>query len=184
MGHSARFNNKTDFVSNGVCRQYLQIAAAACFAAALGTIGAYADTTAPKAAIAGFSYEDTSGEVHDQSAAHAGYVERFRDLLTDRLGASYRIVPLECAQSCPPVGADAQKVFGFARQSGADYLVSGGFHKESTLVQWAKVTLFDVRTGQPVYDRLYTFRGDNEEAWRRAGEFIAREFINFKKSQQ
>ena len=51
----------------------------------------------------------------------------------------------------------------------------GGIHKMSTLVQWAKAELIDLRSGQIVLDKLFTFRGDTDQAWRRAEKFIANE---------
>ena len=38
----------------------------------------------------------------------------------------------------------------------------------STLVQWEKVSAIDVGTRRILFEKLYTFRGDNDEAWRRA----------------
>ena len=33
----------------------------------------------------------------------------------------------------------------------------------------------DVESGRAVLDKLYTFRGDTDEAWERAEAFVARE---------
>ncbi len=142
-----------------------------------------AGTAAPTAAVAGFAYRDTSGEERDQTAAHAAFLKGFAENLRGRLGATFRIVPVECAESCPSVEADAGALLGYARRAGTDYLVTGGFHKMSTLVQWAKITVSDVRTGKPVYDRLFTFRGDNENAWKRAADFIARQLAGLENMQ-
>ena len=46
-----------------------------------------------------------------------------------------------------------------ANATGADFLMVGGIHKMSTLVQWAKAEVIDLRTGQIVLDKLFTFRG-------------------------
>ncbi|HET6374439.1 MAG TPA: DUF2380 domain-containing protein, partial [Methylocella sp.] len=59
-----------------------------------------------------------------------------------------------------------------ARRAGARLLVFGGIHKMSTLIQWAKLQAVDLQTDKPVLDRLLTFRGDTDEAWRRAGDFM------------
>ena len=45
----------------------------------------------------------------------------------------------------------------------------------STLVQWVKAELIDLRSGQIALDKLFTFRGDTDQAWKRAEEFIANE---------
>jgi hypothetical protein len=44
----------------------------------------------------------------------------------------------------------------------------------STLVQWARVDVLDLKTDKSVLHRLYTFRGDTEDAWRHAALFVAR----------
>ena len=62
-----------------------------------------------------------------------------------------------------------------AREAGADILLIGGVHKMSTLVQNAKVEAIDARTGRVMFEKLFTFRGDTDEAWRRAEIFIANE---------
>jgi hypothetical protein len=45
----------------------------------------------------------------------------------------------------------------------------------STLIQFGKAQMVDLRTGRVVFDRMISFRGDNEEAWTRAAEFLANE---------
>jgi hypothetical protein len=42
-------------------------------------------------------------------------------------------------------------------------------------VQWAQVKAIDVKTGRLALDKLFTFRGDTDEAWRRAEAFISDE---------
>jgi hypothetical protein len=71
-----------------------------------------------------------------------------------------------------------------ARAAGADFLMVGGIHKMSTLVQWAKTELIDLRSGQILLDKLFTFRGDTDQAWRRAEEFIANELITLAASSE
>ena len=51
----------------------------------------------------------------------------------------------------------------------------GGIHKMSTLVQWAKVEIIDIAANRVVFDRLFSFRGDSDEAWKRAEAFVSRE---------
>jgi hypothetical protein len=45
----------------------------------------------------------------------------------------------------------------------------------STLVQWAKVAIIDTGSNRVLSDKLYTFRGDNDEAWARAEQFISQD---------
>jgi hypothetical protein len=105
---------------------------------------AAADTSAG-VTIDDFSYADTSGEVVDQAALHQGRLTAFMTALR-------RDIPAECC---------------------AGIRIIGGIHKTSTLVQWAKVAVIDVSANRVLFDKLYTFRGDNDEAWARAEAFIA-----------
>jgi hypothetical protein len=51
-----------------------------------------------------------------------------------------------------------------AREAGADVVLVGGLQKTSTLVQWAKIQAIDVRSERVVLEKLFTFRGDTDEA--------------------
>lgn len=106
-----------------------------------------------------FSYTDTSAEPTNQTAAHERRLSAFmaalrRDISADR---RYRLVP--------------------SAQDGAAFKVIGGIQKTSTLVQWAKVAVIDVGAKKLVMDKLYTFRGDNDESWQRAEIFVSREVM-------
>jgi hypothetical protein len=112
-----------------------------------GSRPAAADAAAPAAGVSidDFGYSDTSGEVADQAALHRGRLTAF-------MAALRRDVPAEC---CTGIR------------------IIGGIHKTSTLVQWAKVAVIDVNANHVLFDKLYTFRGDNDQAWDRAEAFIA-----------
>jgi hypothetical protein len=94
-----------------------------------------------------FSYVDTSGEVADQAAVHQRRLKAFMTALRRDVGTAGR----------------------------ADVRIIGGIQKTSTLVQWAKVAVIDVDGNRLLSDKLYTFRGDNDEAWDRAEAFISRD---------
>jgi hypothetical protein len=131
-------------------------------------------------AIAAFDYSDTSGEVQDQTAAHAARLEHFTDLLRDQLSATgkYRIVPLSCAKPrCSAGTLDAQSLTDAARDAGARLLLYGGIHKMSTLIQFGKAQVADLDSDTVVYDRTISFRGDDDTAWKRAGEFLAEDLV-------
>lgn len=106
-----------------------------------------------------FSYTDTSAEPTNQTAAHerrlAGFMAALRrDIVADQ---RYRLVP--------------------SAQDGAAFKVIGGIQKTSTLVQWAKIAVIDANAKKIVMDKLYTFRGDNDESWERAEMFVSREIM-------
>jgi hypothetical protein len=134
-----------------------------------------------KLAIADFDYKDTSGETQDQAAAHAERLKDFTQLIDDELSASgkYQVVVLACPKRpCSAGTTDVQSLTDAARQSGARLLLYGGIHKMSTLVQFGKAQIADLETDQLVYDRTITFRGDDDNAWKRAGEFLAEDLVS------
>lgn len=115
--------------------------------------------TAIGVAMDDFSYTDTSAEPANQTAAHERRLSAFMAALRRDIGADrrYRLVP--------------------SAQDGATFKVIGGIQKTSTLVQWAKVAVIDVGARKIVMDKLYTFRGDNDESWERAEMFLSREVV-------
>jgi hypothetical protein len=135
----------------------------------------------PVLAVAEIQYSDTSGEVIDQSADHFRRLREFEASMRSDLAASGKVrnVALDCPPNACSVGdIAADRLLAKARAAGAGYLLIGGIHKLSTLVQWAKFDLVDVGTGNVVFNRLVTFRGDNDKAWRHAESFIVREILD------
>src|ERR1700760_4308934 len=114
-----------------------------------GTWPAAADTAAPPAGVVvdDFTYLDTSGEPTDQSAAHERRLRAFETALR-------RDVEMKCSSGIRVVGA---------------------IKKMSTLVLWAKIGVVDVGRNRTMSEKVYTFRGDNDEAWNRAEAFVARD---------
>jgi hypothetical protein len=91
-------------------------------------------------------------------------------------GDRFRPVMPTCAPApCSLAGSTVTGLLAAAREAGADILLIGGVHKMSTLVQWAKIEAIDPKTERVLFDRLFTFRGDTDEAWRRAEVFIVDE---------
>ncbi|WP_448954827.1 DUF2380 domain-containing protein [Labrys neptuniae] len=140
----------------------------------------------PAAALAGetvkalialpFGYLDTSGEVRDQKAVHAERLKAMSEDLTGRLRTDglYRIVPatagfLACA------GNDQDCLLGEARKAGADVVLTGAVHKTSSLISGIWIGIFDARDGKRLFYRQISFRGDTQEAWQHATDFVLRE---------
>jgi Protein of unknown function (DUF2380) len=139
---------------------------------------ACADTSVAKTPTVGvtigdFSYLDTSGEVADQVAVHEKRLRAFMAALRGDVEADrrYRLIPPSCAPRCADEGPEPSK----QTQANARIRIVGAIKKMSTLVQLAKVAIVDLDTNQVLWDRLYTFRGDNDEAWERAEAFVSRE---------
>jgi hypothetical protein len=126
-------------------------------------------------AVADFDYSDTSGEVRDQSAEHRARMAQFMEPVRENLGAQggYRVLTLECPQSpCTPTNMHPDDFVAAARRSGARFVVYGGIRKMSTLVQWGDVELLDLEADKLLLRRTVSFRGDNDDAYRRAASFV------------
>jgi hypothetical protein len=139
-----------------------------------------AQAEVPIVAVAEIQYSDTSGEVIDQSAEHFRRLRQFEASLRADLAASGKVqnAALDCPPNACSIGdIDPVKLLDKAQAAGAGYLLISSFHKVSTLVQWAKFDIIDVKSRNVVFNRLVTFRGDNDEAWRHAESFIIRQIL-------
>lgn len=142
---------------------------------------AEAQAHAPVAlAVLDFEYLDTSGEATDQAAAHRERLADFMSALRRDLAASgrYRIVTVDCGTGLCISATHPFEVQKAARAAGAKLVLVGVIHKVSTLIEWAKLQIVDEDEGRVVFDRLLSFRGDNDEAWRRAESFAARQILD------
>jgi hypothetical protein len=129
-------------------------------------------------AVIDFGYGDTSGEPRDQRKEHEAQLAAFMKGLRSDLGpaGSFRVVEPTCRpEPCSPSSTPLRNLLVAAQEAGADIPLFGGVHKMSTLVQWAEVKAIDTNTGRIVLDKLFTFRGDTDEAWHRAEAIISDE---------
>ncbi len=129
-------------------------------------------------AIIDFTYVDTSHEPTDQAAVHQKRLQAFMTALRRDFAADgrFHLVPVSCElERCTENGAAPADLLRAASAAGATMLVVGGIHKLSTLVQWAKVDAIDIAADRVVLDRLFTFRGDGDEAWNRAEAFVSQD---------
>ena len=67
---------------------------------------------------------------------------------------------------------------GFARELGADYAFTGGVYKVSELVLSMSVLVHDAQTSQPVTSATVDLRGNTDEAWRRAIDYLYRNVLS------
>jgi hypothetical protein len=126
-------------------------------------------------AVAEFGYEDTSGEANDQTAAHASRLAAFEKTLRADVTKSGKatLVTLACPPGkCSVDDMQADELTALGKKSGARLLVFGGIHKISTLIEFARVEVVDLDTGKSVLRREVTFRGDSDQAWERAAEYV------------
>jgi hypothetical protein len=136
---------------------------------------ARSEAAAVPIAVVDFDYSDSSGEARDQTGEHAARLDAFMQSLRRDLEASgkYRVVALTCpGEPCSAARSDARDLIDAAKRAGARLLLYGRVHKMSTLVQWAKAQMVDVTEDRLVDDRWLSFRGDSDDAWRRAERFL------------
>jgi len=158
------------------------IAAAVLSGGPIGRSQAQGDV--PAVAVAEIYYIDTSGEVIDQGAEHSRRLRDFAAALRTDLSASGKLrgVALDCPPNACTIGdIDADQLVAKAQAAGAAYVLISSFHKTSTLIQGAKFNIVEVKTRKVVFDRLVSFRGDNDEAYRRAQSFIVRQILDQEK---
>jgi Protein of unknown function (DUF2380) len=146
------------------------------FAAALSLQPSRGTLAAPLTiTVADFDYKDTSGEVRDQSAEHKAHVAHFAELVRENLSAKgdYRVLPFDCPQHpSTPIRMGSDDFIAAARRTGARFVVYGGILKVSTLVQNGLVEVVDLQNEKLILKRTVSFRGDNDEAYRRAAAFV------------
>ena len=141
-----------------------------------------AEVEAPRTTIAvvDFDYLDTSGESRDQAAFHAERIsELARSLRSDLEGSKpFKVVSITCMpEPCSLTGSEPAELVAAARRAGVRLLLFGGVHKQSTLVQWAKVQVLDVQSEKLLFERLMTFRGDDTTAWRQLEKYMMKDLL-------
>lgn len=157
----------------------------AAFLAALALGQAQGSAAAPAALVVlEFGYLDTSGEQRDQRAEHAARLSEMRKSLGSQLstGDRFRVVALpdHPTEACVE---NSSCLLGEAREAGADLVLTGTIHKISTMASQMWVGMFDAKTGERVFYRQMSFRGDTDEAWRRASAYLAREIAKSRARQ-
>jgi hypothetical protein len=131
-------------------------------------------------AVLEFDYVDSSGEPTDQTATHRAQLATFMRSVRSDLESRgpYRVVPLTCDPNpCSSDVAQIRDLVDSARKAGIKYVLLGGFHKASTLVQWARAQVIDVAAERLAFDRLLSFRGDDDRAWQRTEAFLVQELL-------
>lgn len=150
-------------------------------AATLCVATAQAQAVAPiPVAVLDFDYRDTSGETRDQTREHAERLKSFVASLRADLAASGRftLVAPPCARApCTAATVPPAQLLQDARAAGARLLIYGEISKTSTLIQWQKVQIVDLAADRLLDAKLMSFRGDDDEAWRRAEAYLARDVL-------
>ena len=89
---------------------------------------------------------------------------------------NFRVVAIACSDPpCTAARTPPTDLIARAKAAGAGLLLFGQIHKMSTLVEWANTEIVDLAADKLIESKLFTFRGDTDEAWRRAEKFVAQE---------
>jgi len=119
---------------------------------------------------------DTSGEGADQSAAHDTRIDAIKKALerdlADRYGRVVTIQAADVAAVCPVEGPKC--LLDAAAAAGADEALFVSIVKTSSLIMRMYVQIVDVRQRVVAQKRELNFRGDTDESWRRAEQFLVR----------
>jgi hypothetical protein len=154
----------------------LAIAMALPFRPASATLAA--DHPPPLVAVFPLEVVDTSGE--HSNPQWPGRIETVTRQLADQLAASgsYRTI------AAVPAGPDAGAAFRCApcwrepaRAANADVAAIAVIHKMSTLIASLHLWLVDVGSQKLLRQGAVSLRGDTDEAWRRAMDYLLRRGI-------
>lgn len=82
---------------------------------------------------------------------------------------------IDKARSVEPLGQCHGCERDLARLVHSDRVLIGEIDKVSTLIGSLHLSIVDVASGEPVLNRVLSFRGDTEEAWQHAARFFVRD---------
>jgi hypothetical protein len=152
------------------------------FAAILAATPARAAVT-PTLLLLPLDMIDTSGEAPQRAVEYEGRLAALTSYLSKLLadGRVYTVVdpmPIDTAiataRSTQPLSECNGCERDLARLVRADRVLVGQVDKVSTLIGSLTLRIADVKTGQVVFARTVSFRGDTEEAWQHAARFLVR----------
>lgn len=131
----------------------------------------------PRIAVVDIGFTDSSGESRDQLDEHATRQRVLTEGLYRQVAQPGRLesLHLDCGAGCSLDAAGVEALRQRAQAAGAAFMLVGKVHKMSTLVMSMRFAVLDTASGKLVLERLLSFRGDNDEGWRHAGDYAARE---------
>jgi hypothetical protein len=151
--------------------------------AAIGSAG-QASAEPPSLLVLNLELVDSSGEVTDQREDHERRLAAVRDVLATELAGRDVYAVVDPAKIQAEIDATRKRQYlhacngceiRFAREVGAERVLTGHVRKVSSLVMALWVDIKDADTGRPVVREVLDFRGDNDRAWQRAALYLVRE---------
>jgi hypothetical protein len=145
----------------------------------LGSMPAYAEP--PKIAIFDFELLDTSleGEMRGPQTDEHDRLILISDLVRSKMAESGKFQLLDISPvKASAEGSNLQACGGcdvqFAQRLGADLVITGVMKKISTLILNLTIFVRDVHTGQLITGMNADFRGNTDESWTRATNYLVR----------
>jgi len=135
----------------------------------------------PSLLVLNLELVDSSGEVTDQRADHERRLAAVREILTSELAARevYAVVDPGKIQAEIDATREGQYLHAcngcevrFAREVGAERVLTGHVRKVSSLIMALWIDIKDARSGRPILREVLDFRGDNDKAWQRAALYL------------
>jgi hypothetical protein len=135
----------------------------------------------PKLAVFDFELLDTSleGEMRGPQADEHDRLIRISDLVRRQLTESGRfqlvdIAPVKAAAESSNLQSCGRCDVQFAQRIGADLVITGVVRKISTLILNLTIFVRDAHTGQLITGMNADFRGNTDESWTRATNYLVR----------
>ena len=126
-----------------------------------------------RVAVMPIKFLDTSHEPRDQRRQHEARLALMLSVLKDEMavGEVVEITPPQVSAACPDESPEC--LLQLVAAQGGDQAIFVTVLKTSTLIMQIYVQVMDVRESRLVLRRDLSFRGDNDESWRRAARFLA-----------
>ncbi len=137
-----------------------------------------------KAAV--FDFELRQGDVVPGAPDHHEAEERRLKMVGERLRAhlaksGYDVVDI-ASVSAKATATNLESCSacadGFAQELGADYAVTGVVYKVSELILSMNVRVHDAATSTPLTSAIVDMRGNTDESWRRAVDYLYRNLLS------
>jgi hypothetical protein len=145
------------------------------------TAASWTQAAERRTAVFDFELIDTSleGAMRGPQADEQARLLRVSEQLRRRLQDSGRFAILDIAPVADEARANHLQACGgcdisLARRLGAEIAVTGAVQKVSTLILNMTITLKEVESGRPVAVAQADFRGNTDESWSRALDWLVR----------
>lgn len=136
--------------------------------------------------VAVFEFELQHGDLVPGAPSRKEAEDKRREMISERLrghlaGSGFEVVdvtPVAGKVAAANLQACGNCADDFARELGADYAFTGFVYKVSELVLSMSVLVHDAATSRPVAGATVDLRGNTDESWRRAIDYLYRNVLS------